>query len=59
MEPLGVVPRGLTNNLFKTQNRFEKFLLEETISASRQNQNKRVLNEDTFFTLILCVTEQG
>lgn len=58
-EPLGIVPRTFTENLFETKNSFEKFLLKEQhLSESCQNQNKRVLNEDAFLVLILCLTEQ-
>lgn len=58
MDQLGVVPRSFIENLSEAKNRFKK-LLKEGTSESRQNQNKRLLNEDAFLALILHVTEQG
>lgn len=59
MDQLGVVPRSFIENLSEAKNRFKKLLLKEGTSESRQNQNKRLLNEDAFLALILHVTEQG
>jgi len=59
VEPLGVVLRTLTENLFETKNSFEKFIIKEQhLSEGCQNLNKSVLNEDAFLVFILCLTEQ-
>lgn len=53
-EPVGIVPRTFTENLFETKNSFETFLLKQQhLSENCQNQNKGVLNEDAFLVLIL------